>query len=149
MAESPYRSVNPATGELLKVFDLHDDQAAFGALDRAHKAFHDHWSTLGVAERAVPIARAAALMRERRDFLARLSHPAGYKCINTVRREILPSRHLRLHVGPGAQESLKTSPDPPKTGKNWGTNRGTNPPKQGTNRGTRAVQMSRAKSSRV
>jgi len=73
MAESPYRSVNPATGELLKVFDLHDDQAAFGALDRAHKAFHDHWSTLGVAERAVPIARAAALMRERRDFLARLA----------------------------------------------------------------------------
>ena len=73
MVDSPYRSVNPATGELLKVFDLHDDRAAFDALDRADKAFRNHWSTLSIAERAVPIAKAAALMRERRDFLARLA----------------------------------------------------------------------------
>ena len=73
MVESPYRSVNPATGELLQVFDLHGDDVAFDALARADAMFRDHWSKISFADRAGPIARAAALMRERRDELARLA----------------------------------------------------------------------------
>ena len=73
MVDSPYRSVNPATGELLQIFELHGDSEAFDALSRADVIFRDHWSRLTYTERAAPIARAAQLMRQRRDELARLA----------------------------------------------------------------------------
>src|SRR3984885_9557250 len=46
----PYRSVNPATGEVLKTFTEHTDQEMMDALATADKAFVS-WGTRPVAER--------------------------------------------------------------------------------------------------
>ncbi|TMA29528.1 MAG: NAD-dependent succinate-semialdehyde dehydrogenase [Deltaproteobacteria bacterium] len=64
-------TTNPATGETLKTFQPHSDQHLEQALDRAAKAFQT-WRRTTFAERAARMQKAAALLEERKDSLARL-----------------------------------------------------------------------------
>jgi succinate-semialdehyde dehydrogenase/glutarate-semialdehyde dehydrogenase len=57
-----YRSVNPATGEVLKTFAEHTDQEMMNALSIADTAFVS-WAALPVNERAKAISLAAQLLR--------------------------------------------------------------------------------------
>ena len=66
----PYRSVNPATGEVLKTFTEHTDQEMMSALATADKAFVS-WATRPIEERAKVISRAARLLLERKSELAK------------------------------------------------------------------------------
>ena len=66
----PYRSVNPATGEVLKTFAEHTDQEMMDALATADKAFVS-WATR--PERGKIISRAAPLLLERKSELAKLA----------------------------------------------------------------------------
>jgi succinate-semialdehyde dehydrogenase/glutarate-semialdehyde dehydrogenase len=65
-------SVNPATGELLAEYRAHSRPGLEARLARCRSAFED-WSKTDVAARAGLLERAAALLRERRDELARLA----------------------------------------------------------------------------
>ena len=56
-----YRSVNPATGEVLKTFTEHTDQEMMDALAIADNAFVS-WAARPIEERAKIIARAAGLL---------------------------------------------------------------------------------------
>ena len=67
-----YRSVNPATGEVLKTFTEHTDQEMMEALATADKAFVS-WAALPVNERAKIISRTAKLLLERKSELAKLA----------------------------------------------------------------------------
>jgi succinate-semialdehyde dehydrogenase/glutarate-semialdehyde dehydrogenase len=60
----PYRSVNPATGEVLNTFTEHTDQEMMDALATADKAFVS-WAARPIEERAKIISRAAQLLLER------------------------------------------------------------------------------------
>ena len=62
----PYRSVNPATGEVLKTFTEHSDQEMMDALATADKAFVS-WATRPIEERAKTISRAAQLLLEKEE----------------------------------------------------------------------------------
>ena len=64
----PYRSVNPATGEVLKTFAEHTDQEVAQALATADKAFAS-WAASPVNERAKVISRAAQILLERKSEL--------------------------------------------------------------------------------
>jgi succinate-semialdehyde dehydrogenase/glutarate-semialdehyde dehydrogenase len=64
-------TTNPATGETLKTFPPHSDQQIEQALDRAAKAF-PLWRRTPFAGRAEKMQKAAALLEERKDSLARL-----------------------------------------------------------------------------
>jgi succinate-semialdehyde dehydrogenase/glutarate-semialdehyde dehydrogenase len=64
-------SINPATEEVLATFDAHDERYVDRALDEAQDAFRA-WRERSFAERAVPMKRLAALLRERTDRYARL-----------------------------------------------------------------------------
>ncbi|MCB5291718.1 NAD-dependent succinate-semialdehyde dehydrogenase [Arthrobacter sp. SO3] len=66
-----YKTVNPATGEMLKEFPLATAGEVEHALAASKDAFRD-WQTAPVEARAKVIARVAELYRERRDELARL-----------------------------------------------------------------------------
>jgi acyl-CoA reductase-like NAD-dependent aldehyde dehydrogenase len=72
----PYRSVNPATGELLKTFTEHTDQEMMEALAAADKAFVS-WAALPIDGRAKNISHAAQLLLERKSELARLAKHAS------------------------------------------------------------------------
>ncbi|MFI8632358.1 aldehyde dehydrogenase family protein [Microbacterium sp. NPDC077663] len=67
-----YASTNPYTNELLAEFPYASDAEVDAALATAQSAF-ESWSRLPVAERAVYVRRAAELMRERREELARIA----------------------------------------------------------------------------
>jgi succinate-semialdehyde dehydrogenase / glutarate-semialdehyde dehydrogenase len=68
----PYRSVNPATGEILKTFTEHTDEEMMDALTKAHNAFIS-WAARPIEERAKIIARAAQLLLDRKSELAKLA----------------------------------------------------------------------------
>src|SRR2546425_8806039 len=68
---SPITSINPATGEVLARFDPFTQDNVDHALDQAQDAFVA-WRERSFAERAVPMRRLAALLRERADRYGRL-----------------------------------------------------------------------------
>ena len=65
-----YQSINPFNGELVKSFDEHTDQQLETSIATAETCF-ETWRKLTFAERAVIVARAAAIMRERAEEFAR------------------------------------------------------------------------------
>jgi len=67
----PLDSVNPATGETLKTYDEMTPQQAAAAVDDAYAAWKT-WRRTPFADRARPMKRAAAILRERKDEFARL-----------------------------------------------------------------------------
>jgi succinate-semialdehyde dehydrogenase/glutarate-semialdehyde dehydrogenase len=67
-----YRTVNPATGELVKEFPFQTDQEVFAALSVAEKRFNEDWRRRPVAERVKIVARATRILREKRDAYAQL-----------------------------------------------------------------------------
>jgi succinate-semialdehyde dehydrogenase/glutarate-semialdehyde dehydrogenase len=83
----PYRSVNPATGEVLKTFTEHTDQEMMDALSKADQAFVS-WAARPFDERAKIIARAAQLLLEQKSELARLATLEMGKRIAESRGEV-------------------------------------------------------------
>lgn len=67
-----YASTNPFTGEIVAEFPSATDAEIEAALATAHSAFAA-WAATPVADRASMLGRAAALMRERHEELARLA----------------------------------------------------------------------------
>ena len=70
-ASQGYRTINPATGELLKSFDNATDQQIADALD-ASQAAYEQWSQKSVAERAAVVKRISELLAERSKDIAAL-----------------------------------------------------------------------------
>jgi succinate-semialdehyde dehydrogenase/glutarate-semialdehyde dehydrogenase len=66
-----FRSINPATGELVKDHDAHDSAAVDRALEAAAKAF-PAWRERSFAERAEVVRGAARVLEERKDEWAEL-----------------------------------------------------------------------------
>ncbi len=62
-----FQSINPATGQLVKEFPLQSDAEVFAALEKADRLFRRDWRMRTVAERAEIVARAARILREKRD----------------------------------------------------------------------------------
>lgn len=62
-----FQSINPATGQLIKEFPLQSDAEVFAALETADRRYREDWRLRPVAERAAIVARAAAILRARRD----------------------------------------------------------------------------------
>jgi len=83
----PYRSVNPATGELLKTFPEHTDEQMCNALATADKAFRT-WAARPFTERSKIIARSAQGLLEKKQELARLATLEMGKRIAESRGEV-------------------------------------------------------------
>jgi len=62
-----FQSINPATGEFIKAFPMQSDADVFAALEKADTLYREDWRFRSVAERAKIIARAAQILREKRD----------------------------------------------------------------------------------
>jgi succinate-semialdehyde dehydrogenase/glutarate-semialdehyde dehydrogenase len=69
----PYQSVNPATGQLSQMFEEHSNQQMMDALAGADRAYREFWSIAPHKERAGYIGKAARLMLEQKESLARLA----------------------------------------------------------------------------
>jgi succinate-semialdehyde dehydrogenase/glutarate-semialdehyde dehydrogenase len=83
-----YQSINPFSGELLKRFDQNSDLHMKNALATADTAFRTVWSTATFRDRARIVGRAASLMSERKESLARLASLEMGKRIAEARDEV-------------------------------------------------------------
>jgi succinate-semialdehyde dehydrogenase / glutarate-semialdehyde dehydrogenase len=105
----PYRSVNPATGEVLMDFTEHTDQEMMDALATADKAFVS-WATRPIEERAKIISRAAQLLLERKSELAKLATLEMGKRIAESRSEVELSAAILQYFADHAAEFLAPKP---------------------------------------
>ena len=67
-----FQTINPASGELIKEFPLQSDAQVLAALAKADSVYRDDWRLRPVAERVAVIAKAARILREKRDEYAAL-----------------------------------------------------------------------------
>jgi succinate-semialdehyde dehydrogenase/glutarate-semialdehyde dehydrogenase len=101
-----YQSVNPATGELLQAFEEHTDQQMMEALALADKTYRESWSTAPYKERAKYIGKAAALMLEQKEALARLATIEMGKRIAESRGEVELSASILQYYADNAEKFL-------------------------------------------
>jgi succinate-semialdehyde dehydrogenase/glutarate-semialdehyde dehydrogenase len=80
-------SVNPATGEPLAEYRTHSEAGLHARLERCAEAFAG-WSKRPVSERSAVLGRAAALLRGRRDELARLASLEMGKTLASAEAEV-------------------------------------------------------------
>jgi succinate-semialdehyde dehydrogenase/glutarate-semialdehyde dehydrogenase len=80
-------SVNPATGERVAEYAPHSPAEASELLNRCREAFRA-WSHRPLDERLPVLARAGALLRKRRDELARLATLEMGKTIAAAEAEV-------------------------------------------------------------
>ncbi len=102
-------SVNPATGEPLAEYRAHSDAGLHARLARAGEAFAA-WSRRPAAARAEVLARAATLLRERRDELARLATLEMGKTLASAEAEVEKCAWVCEHFARAAPLLLEREP---------------------------------------
>ncbi|KAH8802524.1 Aldehyde/histidinol dehydrogenase [Xylogone sp. PMI_703] len=107
-----YHTLNPAIGELVKVFAASTDEEVKRALDIAHECFRTKWRRYPVAERASLITKVAALMRERFNELARCITMEVGKLIAESEWEVDFCIQTLEYFASNAEEFLKTKSVP-------------------------------------
>jgi len=102
----PYRSVNPATGEVLKTFSEHTDEEMLSALATADAAF-PVWAGESFGERSKIISQAAKLLLEKKEELARLATIEMGKRIAESRGEVELSAAILQYFADNAESFLQ------------------------------------------
>ena len=101
----PIATVNPANGETLKTFDALDEQATGRRLAAAHSAFLAYRTT-GFAERARLLSRAADLLDEDRQDIARIMTTEMGKPVVAARAEAAKCAKAMRWYAAGAEGLL-------------------------------------------
>jgi succinate-semialdehyde dehydrogenase/glutarate-semialdehyde dehydrogenase len=83
-----YRSINPYTEDVVARYESHTDAQLDTLLQRADQAFRDDWRHRSYADRAVVMTRAADLLEQRKDALARLATSEMGKRLAEARFEV-------------------------------------------------------------
>lgn len=104
-----YRTVNPATGQIVRGFPALGDGQAQDALARAHAAYPG-WSRAPGAERARLLARLATLAEARSEELARLVTLEMGKPLAQSRREAALAAAMCRYYAEHGQELLVDRP---------------------------------------
>lgn len=100
-----YRSVNPATGEILRTFTEHTNEQMMNALATADKAFRT-WASRPIPERSKIIARSAQILLEKKEELARLATLEMGKRIAESREEVELSASIMQYFADQAEAFL-------------------------------------------
>ena len=108
-ASTTYRTVNPATGELVQEFEPATDQQVAEALD-ASQAAYESWSAKTVAERAAVVKRIAELLAERAKDIATLITTEMGKALGGAVGEVRYSAQIFAYYADGAEEMLADEP---------------------------------------
>jgi succinate-semialdehyde dehydrogenase/glutarate-semialdehyde dehydrogenase len=101
-----YQSINPANGEILRRFDQHTDEQMQIALATADNTYQHIWSRMAICDRANIVGRAASLMLERKESLARLASLEMGKLISEGRSEVELSAAILQYYADNAEAFL-------------------------------------------
>jgi succinate-semialdehyde dehydrogenase / glutarate-semialdehyde dehydrogenase len=100
-----YRTVNPATGQVVREFTALDDDGAQARLARAHAAYLG-WQRVPIADRVRLFTRFAGLMQDRCDELARQVTLEMGKPLTQSRREVGQAASMFRYYAEHGQELL-------------------------------------------
>ena len=98
-------STNPATGELIESYDEETSETIAARIDAADKAYLS-WRFESFASRAKPMRRAAELLRERSEDLARLMAREMGKPVTGGRKEVQKCAWACEHYADNAETYL-------------------------------------------
>jgi succinate-semialdehyde dehydrogenase/glutarate-semialdehyde dehydrogenase len=101
-----YQSTNPFSGELLQTFGQHTDLEMEAALAKADSTFKHVWSNATYRDRGRIVGRAASLMLERKETLARLATLEMGKRIAEGRDEVSLSAKILQYYAEHAERLL-------------------------------------------
>jgi len=110
-----YRSVNPYSGKILKTFEELTDKQLESAVGTAESCFQT-WKHTTFAQRALIVAKTAALMRKRMDELAGFVTLEMGKLIEQARGEVALSADIIDYYAENAEHFLATEQLKPATG---------------------------------
>jgi len=110
-----YRSVNPYSGKILKTFEELTDKQLESAVGTAESCFQT-WKHTTFAQRALIVAKTAALMRKRMDELAGFVTLEMGKLIEQARGEVALSADILDYYAENAEHFLATEQLRPATG---------------------------------
>ena len=110
-----YQSVNPYDGKILKTFEQLTDEQLETALETAATCF-ETWRRTTFAERAVVLAKAAAIMRARIDEFARPVTLEMGKLIAEARSEVVLSADIIDYYAKNAERFLAPQDLKPSSG---------------------------------
>jgi succinate-semialdehyde dehydrogenase/glutarate-semialdehyde dehydrogenase len=102
-----FKTVNPATGELVRSFEEISDRGLDLAVGTAHKVYETDWRLRTVAERAKIVSRAAAILREKaEEYAGYLTLEMG-KHIADAHSEVATSAAILDYYAKKAESYLK------------------------------------------
>jgi succinate-semialdehyde dehydrogenase / glutarate-semialdehyde dehydrogenase len=101
-----YRTINPATGRLVKTFDGATDHDINGIIATAHDAFESDWRHRSVADRSRVIAKAASILRDKAEEYAQIITQEMGKRIVEARVEVTLSANILDYYAQRAHEYL-------------------------------------------
>lgn len=104
-----FATVNPATGETIRTFEVLDDAAIETKLERAHAAFRS-WKRTPFAERADRMRRVAELLLAEKERLARIAVEEMGKPIVAARAEVEKCAWVCRHYADEAERLLADEP---------------------------------------
>jgi succinate-semialdehyde dehydrogenase/glutarate-semialdehyde dehydrogenase len=110
-----YQSLNPATGKLLKKFEELTDRQLEEKLAKAATCF-ETWKHKTYAERAIIVAKAAAIMHTKADEFAHIMTLEMGKRINEARGEVEFSSSILAYYAKNAERFLAPVKLSPKVG---------------------------------
>lgn len=111
-----FRTINPATGELVREFPLQSDDEVFAALAQADRRYHDDWKKRSVAERAKIVSRAAQILRGKRDEYAKYPTLEMGKVTRFSYLEVDLVADILDYYARNGEEFLKPQPVPGEPG---------------------------------
>jgi len=103
------RSVNPATGEQVAEYPIHDEAAVDGFITTAHRRFAD-WRRRSFGERGEVLVRVAAELEKREDELARLMAVEMGKPVTGGIAEVRKCAWVCRHYAEHAESYLADQP---------------------------------------
>lgn len=114
-----YKTINPATNELIKEYASHDDNYADQALDVAHKLYKSSWSKGPISERVKVLYKLAELIEGNAEDLARIASTEMGKLIAQSRSEVKLSAQIARFYADNAERFLADVPYPSELGEAW------------------------------
>lgn len=108
-ASTTYRTINPATGELVKEFASATDAEIAQALDASQSAY-EAWSATPQAERAAVVTRISELLNERAKDIAALITTEMGKSLGAAVGEVRFSASIFAYYADNAEELLADQP---------------------------------------
>jgi succinate-semialdehyde dehydrogenase/glutarate-semialdehyde dehydrogenase len=114
-----YLTINPANEQTLTRFPEHTDDQLEETIARAASVYQTDWSLKALDERRAIVKKAAAIMRERRDQLARLVTLEMGKLLREAGEEVDLSADILDYYGDNAERFLAPEPLEVSEGEAW------------------------------